>query len=64
MKYIRLRKVINFLAFIFKQTSQVENCEHMSPSGKLPVLHCGKHLISEANTIVEFVNAKVRIYKG
>jgi len=40
------------------ETSQVENCEHMSPSGKLPVLHCGKHLISEANTIVEFVNAK------
>jgi len=40
------------------EIEQAKNAEHISPSGKLPVLHCGKFIISEPNQIIDFVNVK------
>ena len=41
------------------QVETVPNAEHMSPSGKMPVLYCGKFFISELMPIVNFIKRKV-----
>jgi len=35
------------------------NAEHMSPTGRLPFLVCGKQLMSEVEPIIQFVNTKI-----
>jgi len=35
------------------------NAEHMSPSGRLPFLVCGKQLVSEVEPIIDFVNTRI-----
>lgn len=35
------------------------NAEQMSPTGRLPFLVCGKHLVSEVEPIIDFVNTRV-----
>lgn len=37
---------------------QLANAEYISPSRKLPSLHCGKFIISEPTPIIDFVNVK------
>merc|ERR1712183_372775 len=37
---------------------QLPNAEFISPSGKLPVIQCGKYIISEPNSIIDFVKVK------
>jgi len=34
------------------------NAEHMSPSGRLPFLHCGAFVVAELDPIVAFINTK------
>jgi len=35
------------------------NAEHMSPTGRVPFLRCAKHVISEVEPIIDFVNSKI-----
>ena len=43
-----------------KQIEQLPNAEFISPSGKLPIIQCGQYIISEPNSIIDFVKVKVR----
>jgi len=37
---------------------QLPNAEFISPSGKLPIIQCGQYIISEPNSIIDFVKVK------
>ena len=48
-----------FRLFIPKQQVMLKpNAEHMSPTGRLPFLVCGKQLVSEVEPIIDFVNTR------